>query len=463
MSKPSDTLTRTHARQTWLLGADPSVSLRQAIDEGRDPGEPGAALSRLAATPVEARDAEWIEAVWQNAEAVERRPVRPDHPYVEPDDWERIRSECPPAESVPPPPPVLETAGRLHGALLGRVCGCLLGKPVELWDRRSIELTARATGNWPLATYWRAPREVEESTLAHQRPAHRFDAKTPKGTLAPITHMPEDDDINYTLSAYLILKEFGVGFDTLDVADFWGRHLPAFHTCTAERVAYRNMLDGYLPPESATRRNPYREWIGAQIRADFYGWANPGRPDRAAEWAWRDARLSHTRNGLYGAMWVAAMLAASWKLKDVSAVVRTGLSFVPGRSRIAEALREVLDIHAAGDPWENVLHVIHTRWDEKNMHDWCHTISNAQVVAAALLWGGDDFTRTLHFAVTAGCDTDCNGATCGSIWGLMHGVDALPPVWTDPLQDTLHTGLAGHNVVSISSLAAEMAETIRRL
>ena len=83
------------------------------------------------------------------------------------------------------------------------------------------------------------------------------------------------------------------------------------------------------PPHSATHRNPYREWIGAQIRGDFFGYAMPGRPGRAAELAWRDACISHVRNGIYGEMWVAAMVAAAAVTDDPRAVVAEGLAQVP--------------------------------------------------------------------------------------------------------------------------------------
>ena len=47
-----------------------------------------------------------------------------------------------------------------------------------------------------------------------------------------------------------------------------GDNIPIFHTCTAERVAYRNFVSLIVLPLSATYRNPYREWIGAQIHGD---------------------------------------------------------------------------------------------------------------------------------------------------------------------------------------------------
>ena len=57
--------------------------------------------------------------------------------------------------------------------------------------------------------------------------------------------------------------------------------------------------------------NPYREWIGAQIRADICGYV-PRPPGAAAKLAFRDASLSHTANGIYGAMWSAALVAAAF-------------------------------------------------------------------------------------------------------------------------------------------------------
>ena len=54
-------------------------------------------------------------------------------------------------------------------------------------------------------------------------------------------------------------------------------------------------------------------------------------------------------------------------------------------------IEQILALHAAGVPHEEVIDGIHREWDELTVHGWCHTISNAQIVAAALLDGGDDF------------------------------------------------------------------------
>ena len=58
--------------------------------------------------------------------------------------------------------------------------------------------------------------------------------------------------------------------------------------------------------------NPYREWVGAQLRADVWGWTAPSDPLRAAEMAYRDASISHVKNGIYGALFVAGAVAAAF-------------------------------------------------------------------------------------------------------------------------------------------------------
>jgi hypothetical protein len=124
-----------------------------------------------------------------------------------------------------------------------------------------------------------------------------------------INGMPIDDDTNYMVLAQEVIEKYGRDFTPHDMSRAWLKYQAKDAYCTAERVAFVNFISGYEPPQSAVYKNPYREWIGAQIRGDYFGYINPGNPKLAAEMAWRDASISHVKNGIYGEMWVSAMLA----------------------------------------------------------------------------------------------------------------------------------------------------------
>ncbi|MGW9039842.1 ADP-ribosylglycohydrolase family protein [Streptomyces sp. NPDC055721] len=337
---------------------------------------------------------------------------------------------------------------RLHAAWLGRAAGCLLGKPVEKLPLAAIRTLARAAGNWPLST-WFTARGVPPELLA----AHPWNRRSATTSLAEnIDGMPEDDDLNYPLLNLLLLQRYGRDFTTADVARLWLDELPAGRTFTAERVAYRNLLDGVEPPLTAIHRNPFREWIGAQIRADVHGWTHPGDPVAAAAQAYRDAALTHTANGVYGAMFVAATLAtAATGTADVHRSLAAGLGVIPPGSRLATAVR--LGIAAAREEsdFDTVVDRLHA---ELGGYHWVHAVPNAALLAAALTHGDGDFSRSVCAAVSGGWDTDSNGATAGSVAGLLAGhPDRLPEQWTTPLKNRLAASVPSFDGIGFDTLA----------
>ena len=86
-----------------------------------------------------------------------------------------------------------------------------------------------------------------------------------------IDGMPADDDTNYVVLAQTLIERCGRGFTARDVAEIWMSSQPKSAYWTAEQIAYRNFIKGFYPPESATHRNPYSEWTGAQISGDYFG------------------------------------------------------------------------------------------------------------------------------------------------------------------------------------------------
>ncbi|WP_046506451.1 ADP-ribosylglycohydrolase family protein [Streptomyces odonnellii] len=344
------------------------------------------------------------------------------------------------------------TVARLHAAWLGRAAGCLLGKPVEKLPLTGIRALARATGNWPLRTWFTA--EGLPPGLADAYPWNRRSA--PTSLAENIDGMPEDDDLNYPLLNLLLLRRHGRSFTTSDVARVWLDELPAGCTFTAERVAYRNLLCGIEPPDTARYRNPFREWIGAAIRADAHGWTHPGAPGAAAARAHREATLTHTANGVYGAMFVAGMIAAAagpyiTGPEDVHTCLRAGLSVVPPGSRLAEAVRFGIGAARGQEDFAAVVDRIHAAYGH---YHWVHSVPNAALLAAALTHADGDFGGSICRVVSGGWDTDSNGATAGSVTGLLAGDPAaLPERWTAPLKNRLATSVAGFDGIGFDTLA----------
>ena len=106
--------------------------------------------------------------------------------------------------------------------------------------------------------------------------------------------------------------------------------------------------------------------------------------------------------------------------------------------------------------------MIHTMYDEHTAHGWCHTISNAMIVVAALLYGEGDYTRSICMAVETGFDTDCNGATVGSVLGMAYGASAIDECWTKPFGNRLHTSIFGVGTVRIDECIKQTLEHANR-
>ncbi|WP_428955289.1 ADP-ribosylglycohydrolase family protein [Streptomyces sp. cg35] len=441
-------------RLTWVQPEDLlGHELRQAAQDGRDASAverrwtavgghlaPDRAGASAGPTPPELRS---LAGQLLDELAVLPSPLAAD----EPTGLTAIRDACP---AWPHSPTAAHQASydAVHAAWLGRAAGCLLGKPVEKLPLAGIRAVARSTGNWPLSGWF---TEVGlDPELAAAYPWNRRSA--PTSLAENIDGMPEDDDLNYPLLALLLLQRHGTGFTTEDVAKLWLDELPAGRTFTAERVAYRNLLDGLEPPATAAHRNPFREWIGAQIRADVFGWINPGDPARAAELAHRDAVLTHTANGVYGEMFTAAVIAAAGSgTVDVHAALRAGLTVVPPRSRYARAVRLGIELAESQEDFDTVVDELHGVYAD---HHWVHVLPNAALLAAALTHADGDFSGSICRAVSGGWDTDSNGATAGSIAGLLAGgPDALGARWTAPLKNRLATTVAGFDGIGFDELA----------
>lgn len=335
---------------------------------------------------------------------------------------------------------------RIHRAWQGRISGCQLGKPIEALSMMqgfdALQSYLEKAQALPLRDY--VPHI--EGTLVDI-------AK--KSCREYLCRSEPDDDIMYSVLALMMLEEHGTDLDTASVARAWLRYLPAGGTFTAERAAYNILAQeaetAFLfgaPPNFDLERcsdNPYNDWIGAQIRADVYGWVCPGEPALAANLASRDAKLSHRGEGVFGAAFIAALGAAIPATADFAEAIALARGQIPEGSDCVAAVDFALSLHGK----TNGMQAIRERYVDLSP---VHTVNNLAVVVLGLLEGADDFSQAIGDTVSAGWDTDCNGATVGGLWGL--GPGEIPALWTRPWQERIAVTIAGVGELALEDLVS---------
>ncbi|MFB3891104.1 MAG: ADP-ribosylglycohydrolase family protein [Phycisphaerae bacterium] len=340
---------------------------------------------------------------------------------------------------------------RVEGAMLARFAGCTLGAPVEGWKVSEMEDLARELGEaFPPEDYWsRVPRPLEKRYGVSLRGEY---------TRGGMDGVPVDDDIAYTLLGLLIVEDFGPGFTVADVGRAWLKYLPM--ACTAEDVALANLKKGVPAEKAGEIDNPYCQWIGADIRSDPWGYMAPGRPELAAGMAWRDAFISHRRNGIYGEMFFSAAIAAAFAVDDPMAAVEIGLSEIPRDCSLAGAVRWALKLAPKVRGYRQARAAV----DEKFAGmSHVHTINNACLTIFGLAIGGRDVTKVIGQTVAMGMDNDCTAATAGSIVGAVVGRRGVPRQWTRSFNNTVHSYLIGRRKFTIDGLVDRFAKQAKRV
>lgn len=360
----------------------------------------------------------------------------------EPDDYPSILALCGPAQ---PERPVSELQDRIKAALLGRFAGCVLGAPVEMWDLWNMEHMAASCGmDFPPQEYWHAVERPWALAFEHDR-RELF-------TLSGMDGCPVDDDVTYVILTLLLLERFGQDFTVADVGTLWKERLSI--ACTAELAALNNLKAGVPAERAALENNPYAQWIGALIRADGFGYACAGRPRQAAALAYRDAFLTHRRNGIYGEMLFAAAIAAAFTVTDPLDAIRMGLNEIPANCTLAKDVRWALETVPTLRDFRHARETVDARFPGMSC---IHTNNNACMIVFALALGSGDLSRTITTAVAMGLDNDCTAATCGSIVGAICGTAGVEEKWYVSFHDRVRTYILGAEELSIEDVARRFA------
>lgn len=329
---------------------------------------------------------------------------------------------------------------KLEGALLSRFAGCILGAPVEFWNVKDMEEWAEYIGDsFPPVDYW--SKITNPNRLRYEKsPFQAYTRNSMDG-------VPVDDDITYTVLGLLIAEEYGADFTTVDVGKAWLKYLP--YACTAEDVALKNLKASMSAMETADKNNPYCQWIGADIRSDPWAYIAPAYPEKAAEMAYKDAYLSHRRNGIYGEMFFSAVQSAAFAVDNAFDALKIGLTGIP---RECSLYKDVLWALETGKGIKNYKEARQAVDDRFRGMSEVHTNNNACLTIFGLMIGGNDVTKVISEVVAMGLDNDCTAATAGSIVGAIVGKKGVPGHWYKNFNNKVYTYMINTEVFKIDDL-----------
>jgi len=340
---------------------------------------------------------------------------------------------------------------KLEGAFLSRMAGCILGAPVEFDSIDQMEKWAKySEHSFPPTDYWTYTRNPYNV---------RYDKSDfLEYTKDGMTKVPVDDDIVYTILGLLIIEEYGNNFTTEEVGKMWVKHLP--YACTAEDIALKNLKQGIKATSTADYNNPYKEWIGADIRSDAFAYIAPGYPEKAASMAYHDAFLSHRRNGIYGEMFFAAAQSAAFTVDNAEEAFRIGLSEIPKDCSLSKDILWALEESKNIKDYRDARHAV-----EKRFHgmEHAHTNNNACLTVFGLIIGGNDITKVISETVAMGMDNDCTAATAGSIVGAIVGKKGLEKHWYKNFNNILDTYLTDIGELKIDDIVRRFSAQAEKI
>lgn len=254
---------------------------------------------------------------------------------------------------------------------------------------------------------------------------------TPKGEPLP------NDDLDLQLVWLKAVED--VGPHTLsadDLAEYWIAYIVP--NWAEYGIGKSNLRVGLPPVVSGEVNNEYwRNSNGAWIRTEIWACLNPGNPDAAIKYAFKDACIDHGMGeGTYAAVFVAALESAAFFEKDIRRLIDIGLTKIPEDCRMAKAIKLLLDNYDNGVDW------VTTRNDlVKQSQDigWFQAPANVAFAILGILYGKGDFKQSMITAINCGDDTDCTAATVGSILGIINGKSGIPTDWQEYIGDKIIT------------------------
>lgn len=285
-----------------------------------------------------------------------------------------------------------------------------------------------------------------------------------------------NDDLDLQLVWLNAVEKYGRQVNSHILGEYW---LTYIVPCWAEYGAGKNNLKmGLLPPLSGYVGNKFRDSNGSFILTEIWACLAPGHPEIATKYAYEDASVDHSYEGVYAAIFIAAIESAAFVISDRETLIDIGLSYLPDDSAIHKAVACARKCYKDGLTWQEArkkllnevpcsFGLIET--DRKDMADDepvgemgydapCHM----GLIVMSWIYGEGDFNKSICIAASCAEDSDCTAGTLGAILGIINGNSTIDEKWLTPLGGKIETTCVDVNEkdVNIPKSVDELVERI---
>lgn len=245
-----------------------------------------------------------------------------------------------------------------------------------------------------------------------------------------------NDDLDLQILWLKAMEENNYRVDAYTLGEYWLKYVPV--NWNEYGVGKVNMKSGLMPPLSGEYNNAkWKTSNGAWIRSEIWACLAPGNPMLAAQFAWNDACVDHgCTDGTFAEIFTATLESAAFVEKDMNKLIQFALSAIPGDCRVARAVNTAVEAKKSGMTWQQAREAVIKTTEDLG---WFQAPRNVAFTMIGWLYGENDFGKSICIAVNCGDDTDCTGATLGSILGIIYGTTIIPEKWRAPIGDGIKT------------------------
>ncbi len=250
------------------------------------------------------------------------------------------------------------------------------------------------------------------------------------------------DDLYMDLTFVDVFEKYGLDAPVDSFANaFANAGYALWHANQAGRY---NILHGIKAPMSGHwKNNPHADCIDYQIESDFAGLMCPGMPNTASAISDKIGHIMNYGDGWYGGVFVGAMYSLAFTSTDMNYIISNALKTIPKQSEFYQCINDVINWHRKyPNDWKQTWLEVQKKWandigcpEGVFVPFNIDAKVNSAYVVIGLLYGKNDFTKTLEITTRCGQDADCNPSTAGGILGTIIGYNNLPAYWKMGLKE----------------------------